>query len=259
MNSTFYQNIKCIVTNEGKALFAQQSSGPKLSKIGAVLFSDRNGIIKNEYLKDQDLKVLERVSFQHMIKYTTIIYPKVSYTMYGNIYTPDNTEEYKNAYKNLNNILPVKIAYGNDEVLNEEGEITFDKYMSYDLIVKPGTFNISTGTTASFDGIILLGLTHKPLKNDYDVNNYLYRKNLLKEQYFSTIAILYFPKDDEKIQVCVDQPSEVTFNVETHIHMQDPILLDGLKYVDSEEVELPKPVRFINGLHIVNNGLHDRG
>ena len=259
MNSTFYQNIKCIVTNEGKAMFAQQSSGPKLAKVGAVLFSDRNGLIKNEYLKDEDLKILERVTFKHMIKYTTIIYPKVSYTMYGNIYTPDSSEEYNNAYKNLNNLLPVNIAYGNDEVLDEEGEITFDKYMSYDLVIKNGTFNIATGTTMSFDGAIILGIPHKSLIEDINVNKYKFNGNLLKQQNFCSLAILYFPNDDEKIQVVAGQPNEVSFNAETHIHMQDPILLDGLKYVDVDNNELPRPIRFINGLHIVNDGLHDRG
>jgi hypothetical protein len=186
------------------------------------------------------MKALEKVTLKHMIKYTTIIYPNISYSMYGNLYTPDDLEKYNNAYKNIENILPVHIAYSNDEILDEEGEITYDKYMSYDLTIKNGSFNIASGYTMNFDGIILLGLPHKPLKKDWIVNHNLYGKNLLKEQYFSTIAIIYFPKDDEKIQICVDQPDVVSFNIETHIHMQDPIMLENIKCVNYNKVELPK-------------------
>ena len=48
-NSIFYKSVECIVTNEGKNLFAKQANGVKFSKVGAVLFSDLRGTIKDAY------------------------------------------------------------------------------------------------------------------------------------------------------------------------------------------------------------------
>ena len=53
-NSIFYNDVKCIITNEGKSLFAKQSNGFKFAKVGAVLFSDIKGTIKDAYVKGGD-------------------------------------------------------------------------------------------------------------------------------------------------------------------------------------------------------------
>jgi hypothetical protein len=250
-DNVFYNNIKCIITDEGKRLFAQQSNGPKMAKIGAVLFSDNHKVIQTAYAKDEDLKVLERLTFEHMRKYTTLIYKDVRYDLYGDIFTPTSIEAYDNAFNNFNNVLPIQIAYGNDELVDDES-VTYDKYMSYDMILQINSLNINAATTMNFDGFILLGLTNKSIEQEY-------QHDLLKPQTFSTIAIVYFPNIDEKIQIVSGQPKEIAMNVEIHINMKDPIWLNDLIYYDVNKSELPNPMRFINGLHMVNDGLHDRG
>ena len=251
-NSIFYKNVKCVFTNEGKSIFAQQPEGIKFSKVGAILFSDTYKAIQNEYVTDNNLKILENFELRHMEKYTTLIYQNVNYTFNGSVYTPDNVDEYNNAYTDVDKLLPIQIAYGNDEILNEDEEITFDKYISYDLILKYNSLSINTTSNMNFDGFIIVGIPHKTTVEDTN-------KGLYKDQKFASLAIFYFPGENEKLEIVHTQSPYVAMNIELHVHMNDPIKLEDLKYVNYEEIELKKPLRFINGLHMVNDGLHDRG
>lgn len=251
-NSIFYKNVKCVFTNEGKSIFAQQPEGVKFSKVGAILFSDTYKAIQNEYVTDNNLKILENFELRHMKKYTTLIYQKVDYSYNGSIFTPKNIDKYDSAYADVDKVLPIQIAYGNDEILNEDQEITYDKYISYDLILRTNSLSVDTMANMKFDGFILVGLPHKTTTEDSN-------EALYKDQNFASLAIFYFPGENEKLEIVYGQLKEVAMNVELHIHMNDAIRLEDLKYVNYEEIELKKPLRFINGLHMVNDGLHDRG
>ena len=57
-SSVFYKDVVCVITNEGKSLFVKQANGIKFSKVGAVLFSDKNKSIKNAYDLDGEKHLL---------------------------------------------------------------------------------------------------------------------------------------------------------------------------------------------------------
>lgn len=83
MINRFYQDVICILTNEGKNLFAKQSNGIKFSKVGAVLFSDKNNSIKSAYEigKNDGHFALKNITLEQLKNYTTVIYRNISYTL----------------------------------------------------------------------------------------------------------------------------------------------------------------------------------
>lgn len=254
-NSIFYNDVKCIITNEGKSLFAKQSNGVKFAKVGAVLFSDVKGTIKDAYDKGGDeQRFLKNLSLKQLKNYTTLIFSTVSYTMEGSIYVPNDYSAYNKALEDANNLIPIQIAYGNNENINvdDEGlqEITYTKYMSYDLLLKTNSLPINSLSDMNFDGFAILGLPFKSLSSDTSTNINI-------EQDFATIAIVYFP--NEKLQVLKNQSKNVAMNVEMHVFLDEPYNLSGLGYIDNKGLVPKNTMRFINGLHLTNDGLHNRG
>lgn len=254
-NSIFYNDVKCIITNEGKSLFAKQSNGVKFAKVGAVLFSDIRGTIKDAHDRGGDeQRILKNLTLKQLKNYTTLIFSTISYTMEGSIYVPNDYSSYNKALEDANNLIPIQIAYGNKEDISvdDEGlqETTYTKYMSYDLLLKTNSLPINRVSDMNFDGFAILGLPFKSLSSD------TYTKINI-EQDFATIAIVYFP--NEKLQVLKNQSKNVAMNVEMHVFLDEPFNLKNLEYINDEGLEPKNPIRFINGLHLTNDGLHNRG
>jgi len=254
-NSIFYNDVKCIITNEGKSLFAKQSNGVKFAKVGAVLFSDIRGTIRDCYDRGGDeQRILKNLTLKQLKNYTTLIFSTIPYTMEGSIYVPNDYPAYNRALENANNLIPIQIAYGNKEDISvdEEGlqETTYTKYMSYDLLLKTNSLPINRVSDMNFDGFAILGLPFKSLASDTFTNINI-------EQDFATIAIVYFP--NEKLQVLKNQSKNVAMNVEMHVFLDEPFNLKNLEYINDKGLEPKNPIRFINGLHFTNDGLHNRG
>ena len=257
-NSIFYKSVECIVTNEGKNLFAKQANGVKFSKVGAVLFSDLRGTIKDAYIRSQttNYSMLKNLTLKQLKNYTTLIYKNISYTMEGSVFIPDDTNEYSNALNNPNNLIPIQLAYGNrpNVVEDEDGfeETTYTKYMSYDLVLQTNLLSITKAKMSdmNFDGYAILGLPFKTLSPEHSLK-------IIQPQDYAIIAIVYFPEN--KLQILHNQSSNVAMNVEMHVYMDEPINLTGLKYVNGKGLAPKNPIRFINGLHLTNDGLHDKG
>lgn len=257
-NSIFYKSVECIVTNEGKNLFAKQANGVKFSKVGAVLFSDLRGTINDAYNRGQSTNnsFLKNLTLKQLKNYTTLIYKNISYTMEGSVFIPDDTNEYNNALNNPNNLIPIQLAYGNrpNVEVDEDGfeETTYTKYMSYDLVLQTNLLSVTRAKMSdmNFDGYAILGLPFKTLSPEHTLN-------IIQPQDYAIIAIVYFPEN--KLQVLHNQSSNVAMNVEMHVYMDEPINLTGLKYVNGKGLASKNPIRFINGLHLTNDGLHDKG
>ena len=48
-------------------------------------------------------------------------------------------------------------------------------------------------------------------------------------------------------------------NVEMHVFLDKPYNLSSLGYIDNKGLVPKNTMRFINGLHLTNDGLHNRG
>jgi len=255
-NNVFYKDVVCVITNEGKSLFVKQSNGIKFAKVGAVLFSDKNKSIKNAFDLDTDEHLLlKNISLRQLQNYTTLIYRNISYTQEGNVYLPDSVHDYNNALSNPNNLLPIQIAYGNkEEIIDEETEETqIRKYMSYDLTLRTNSLSINRTTDMNFDGFAIVGLPYKPLDIEQNLP-------ILQPQNYAVFAIVYFPKDNEKLQVLYNQPSVVAMNFEMHVWMDyTPLQLTKLKYITNKDLEPKNPKRFLYGIHLTNDGKHNKG
>ena len=174
--------------------------------------------------------------------------------MEGSIYVPNDYSAYNKALEDANNLIPIQIAYGNNENINVDNEglqeTTYTKYMSYDLLLKTNSLPINSLSDMNFDGFAILGLPFKSLSSDTSTNINI-------EQDFATIAIVYFP--NEKLQILKNQSKNVAMNVEMHVFLDEPYNLSGLGYIDNKGLVPKNTMRFINGLHLTNDGLHNRG
>ena len=235
-NSVFYNNVKSIITNEGKTLLHKQSSGIKVSKVGAILFSDTQEKIKNMF----DNGMESNITFDLLQSYTTLIYKGIKYSYDNGIYTPYDYKQYADAISYPNNYLPINISYGRN---------LDNQYASYDLILKKESLLIDSMQDLNFDGFAIVGFPFKSIKSDYN--------QFTKQQKFSIFSLTYFPED--KLQILNNQNKIVSMNVELHLHIDDYIELSNLEYVDSDDTDIESSVKFKWGLHLTNNGLHDRG
>jgi hypothetical protein len=253
-SSVFYKDVVCVITNEGKSLFVKQSNGIKFAKVGAVLFSDKNKSIKNAYVLDGDKHLLlKNISLKQLKNYTTLVYKNITYTQEGNVFIPENMTDYNNALSNPENLLPIQLAYGKKEIgIDEDEEPIYQKFMSYDLVLKTNTLSVQRTSDMNFDGFAILGLPFKPLDIEQNLP-------IIVDQDYCTLALVYFPKDTEKLQVLYNQPSTVAMNYEIHVMMDNPILLDGLSYTTTKGLEPKNPKRFLYGIHLTNDGLHNKG
>lgn len=246
MINRFYQDVICILTNEGKNLFAKQSNGIKFSKVGAVLFSDKNNSIKSAYEigKNDGHFALKNITLQQLKNYTTIIYRNISYTLEGDIYIPDDYDLYNKALNDYNNLLPIQIAYGTNQ--NKE------KYISYDFVLSTDLLTINRVADMNFDGLALVGLPFKQLSQESNIP-------IIEPQNLCLFAMFYFPKDTEKLQILHNQPKNVALNVEMQVDMGDPIQLEDLEFITNKGLEAKRPKRFLFGIHLTNDGLHNKG
>ena len=83
-NSTFYQNAKFVITYEGRRNLVKQNNGLKYSIVGAVLFSDKNNVIK-AYSNNN---ALESISWKFLQEKTQIIFKDVQYDYVNGLYIP---------------------------------------------------------------------------------------------------------------------------------------------------------------------------
>lgn len=246
MISRFYQDVICILTNEGKNLFTKQSNGIKFSKVGAVLFSDKNKSIKSAYEigKDNGNYALKNLTLEQLKNYTTLIYRNISYSLEGDVYIPEDFDLYNEALDNYNNLLPIQLAYGT----NKDNE----KYISYDFVLSTNLLTINRVSDMNFDGLALVGLPYKQLAQEDKIP-------IIESQELCLFALIYFPKDTEKLQILHNQAKDVAFNVEMQIDMGDPIQIDKLEFITNKGLQPKRPERFLFGIHLTNDGLHNKG
>lgn len=239
MNNIFY-DVDCYITNDGKNLFAKQANGIKFAKVGAVLFSDYNKKIYNDFISDE--KKLCNITYDKLLNSTTIIYPNLTYTTTdGLIYIPQSQEKYDNAKYSISYMLKMNTSYNNSK---ECGEYKLDIYID--------TLSIESTVTQNFDGFAILGMPYKPTIEDTVITG-----RYIENQKLSLLALVYFSK--EKIQVIPGQDKHINFNPIIEFYLRNIIQLDGLTYINSDE-EVPKrQIRFLNGFHLTNDGLNDRG
>lgn len=246
VNGGFYKNVNCYFTNEGRTTFAKQDNGIKFSKLGAVVFSDKNQSLINA-IKAENFDAIDNLSLKQLNYYTQLIFGTVKYSYDGSTYTPDNTEDVEDAIKNPTKCLPIDISYERN---------SDETYFSYDFTLKTNSLNIdsSTGADFNFDGFALLGIPYKSTINDRI-------EGLIEPQTPTVLAIIYFENDNEKLQILYNQSDIVAMTVELHISLKDEIYLGAIKeYVDTNgnPVENNIATRNLVGLRKVNDGLNNR-
>lgn len=219
-NEVLYKDSIFEFTYEGRHTAIKQNTGYKTCIVGAVLFSDKDGAIK------QNKEKLKAFSWELLKYHAQIIFKNVSYTYMDSMYIPDEAQ-YKNALLNeYSYLLPVNISYSKDQ------------YISYDVIIDTKTFNIANPLNVDmpFDGIAFLALPYKNEITDYSFNS-------LDKQNLTLSIIEYF--DEDKIWILHNQNDKLVFNTEFHFHFDDiePLYRNDVYKNDME-----------NGLHFVNNG-----
>lgn len=164
-----------ISTNESNINFVKQASGPKFAKVGAVLFSDKNGIIKSNY----ELGNLKNYTFKQFENNCTIIYNNIEYNYDNGVYVRTDTKT-----PTIDDLFNVETSKSNNKCLYK-----------LNLASILNNLNIINGEVDMVcDGYAILGIPHKPHKVDYHSDN-------LVEQTYSIISIVYFP--NEKLPIYV--------------------------------------------------------
>ena len=133
VNGGFYRNVNCYFTNEGRTTFAKQNNGIKFSKLGAVVFSDKNNALINA-IKAENYIAINNITLKQLNDYTQLIFGNIKYEYNGdNTYTPSKTDDVNKSINTAQNYLQVEISY---ERKSEED------YISYDFTLKTDTLNI---------------------------------------------------------------------------------------------------------------------
>jgi hypothetical protein len=247
VNGGFYRNVNCYFTNEGRTTFAKQNNGIKFSKLGAVVFSDKNNALINA-IKAEDLIAINNITLKQLNEYTQLIFGNIKYEYIGdNTYTPSKTDDVNKSINNAKNYLPIEISY---ERKSDED------YISYDFTLKTDTLNIEKTDydDLNFDGFALLGIPYKQNSDDFN-------DNFIEEQTPTVLAIIYFEDDTEKLQILHNQSDVAAMTVELHISLEDEIYLGAIKeYVDTmgNPVENNIATRNFVGLRQVNDGQNNR-
>lgn len=244
VNGGFYRNVNCYFTNEGRTTFAKQNNGIKFSKLGAVVFSDKNNALINA-IKAENYIAINNITLKQLNDYTQLIFGNIKYEYNGdNTYTPSKTDDVNKSINNAINYLNVEISY---ERKSEED------YISYDFTLKTDTLNIEKTDydDLNFDGFAILGIPYKQNSTDlYD--------NFIEAQSPTVLAIIYFEDENEKLQILHNQPDVAAMTVELHISLEDEIYLGAIgEYVDTmgNPVENNIATRNLVGLRQVNDGL----
>ena len=244
VDRAFYNNDVCLIPAEGRNLIVKQANGIKYSAVGAVLFSDVKNSIKSAYESDKEnLSILKNITLEQLKNYTTIVYNNLSYTLEGGVIIPDNYNQYNNALNDKNHLFNVQIAYDSDS--NDE------KYISYDFVLDPASVSVKRVGDLNFDGFAILGLPYKPIKTEESLP-------ILTPQNYAILAFVYFPLEDQKFQILNNQPKNVAMNYEVHVY-SDFVNVSGLSYITHKGLEPKNPQRFLFGLHMTNDGKHNRG
>lgn len=250
-NSTFYKNSKFVITYEGRRNLVKQNNGLKYSIVGAVLFSDKNNVIK-AYSNNN---TLEAISWKFLQEKTQIIFKDVQYDYVNGLYIPDENQ-YNEAIDNpISYLLPTLISYSKnpytpDDNANDEEEKYDYGYISYDVMIRANSVSIFNQTNAdmAFDGIALLAVPYKI--EDIDLMH-----PLLDNQDLICAVLEYFPDledQGEKIWILHDQNKKLVFNSELHLNIGDDIeLINNNPYEYGYE-------GLQEGLHIINNGTSNK-
>ena len=244
INSGFYRNVNWYFTNEGRTTLAKQSSGIKFSKVGAVLFSDKNHALINA-IKDNNTSVLNNITLKQLNTYTQLIFQNIKYTFEGGSYSSDQQDVINNTVNkcDLSKLLPIDISY------ERNAEQT---YFSYDLTLKTDSLDIDKATSddMNFDGFALLGIPFKSTLQD---------DTALVEQQAPTILVyIYFEDENEKLQILNNQPDVAAMTVALHITLENEIYLDAIDsyvHTNGNVVEDNIVQRNLVGLRQVNDGL----
>lgn len=245
-NNGFYRNVNCYFTSEGRTTFAKQNNGIKFSKLGAVIFSDKNHSLINA-IKSDNIELIENITLKQLNNYTQLIFGNISYTYIGGTFTPVSSEAVDEAIKNPTKCLPVDISYERE---------SDEDYFSYNFTLTTSAVNIEANENDdfNFDGFALLGIPYKS-------TNVEHTQEFIEKQTPTILAIIYFEDDGEKLQILHNQPDVAAMSVEIHITLEDEICLDSIsEYVDSNGngVENNIATRNLVGLRQVNDGLTNR-
>lgn len=247
VNGGFYRNVNCYFTNEGRTTFAKQDNGIKFSKLGAVIFSDKNRSLITA-IKNDNIAAINNISLKQLNTYTQLIFRNVKYEYSNNTYTPVNTSDVDKAINDCINYLGVEISYDNQSEEN---------YFSYDFTLRTDSLNIDKNEydDLNFDGFALLGIPYKSSSEETTING------LIEPQTPAVLAIIYFKDDTEKLQIVHNQPDVAAMTVELHISLEDEIYLGAIsEYVDTmgNPVENNIATRNLVGLRQVNDGQNNR-
>ncbi len=260
-NSSVYNKVEYVFTDEGKEGIFKQNNGMKYSVVGAVLFSDKYNWVNGKYNRKHvkivegeevitDKTYLNTITWKTLQANTQVIFKNVQYEYMGGYYVP-NEEQYNNATKNVSNLIPVQEAFS-----SAKGENETLHYVSYDVIIKKNTLNLLNleNIDYEFDGLALIGV---PFKNDIvDLDN-----PIIDSQDFFILSLAYFP--DEKIKVLHNQNNKLAFNIELHLHLNEDKGIVFVKYdeetqeyiVDEHDEERKK---LYHCLHFVNDGTSNK-
>ena len=233
-NSSVYNKVEYVFTDEGKEGIFKQNNGMKYSVVGAVLFSDKYNWVNGKYNRKHvkivdgeevitDKTYLNTITWKTLKANTQVIFKNVQYEYMGGYYVP-NEEQYNNATQNVSNLIPVQEAFS-----SSKGENETLHYVSYDVIIKKNTLNLLNleNIDYEFDGLALIGV---PFKNDIvDLDN-----PIIDSQDFFILSLAYFP--DEKIKVLHNQNNKLAFNIELHLHLNEDKGIVFVKY-DKETQE----------------------
>ena len=258
-NSSVYNKVEYVFTDEGKEGIFKQNNGMKYSVVGAVLFSDKYNWVNGKYNRKHvkivdgeevvtDKSYLNTITWKTLQANTQVIFKNVQYEYKGGYYVP-NEEQYNNASKNnISNLIQVQEAFSSTKSENETLH-----YISYDVIIKKNTLNLINleNIDYEFDGLALIGV---PYKNDIvDLNN-----PIIDSQDFFILSLAYFP--DEKLKVLHNQNNKLAFNIELHLHLNEDTGVILVKY-DEETQEYivdEESKKLYHCLHFVNDGTSNK-
>lgn len=257
-NSSVYNKVEYVFTDEGKEGIFKQNNGMKYSVVGAVLFSDKYNWVKSKYIRKHvkivdskevitDKSYLNTITWKTLQANTQVIFKNVQYEYKSGCYVPDE-EQYNNASKNvISNLIQVQEAFSTTKNIKDEPV----HYVSYDVIIKKNTLSLLNleNIDYEFDGLALIGV---PYKNDIvDLNN-----PIIDSQDFFILSIAYFP--DEKLKVLHNQNKKLAFNIELHLYLNEDENFELVKWNEETQEYEDEVKDLYNCLHFVNDGTSNK-
>ena len=207
------ENVIVVPIQESNILFAKQASGPKFAKVGAIFFSDNEGKIKTAY----DNGNLPKYTFNQFEESCMLLYKNIHYTTVDGTYQEIDNKSKKPYYENFDNIFRISTSQGHYK-------IDLEKF---------NCDNLNENSTC--DGLIIVGIPHKPILSD--VNN----KRILEEQNLYLIDVIYYSKD--KLPLYTKEYTALSNHLKINLYMKDL----------TEDLEN----RYLTGFHLANDSTNN--